>query len=225
MAKRKPPQVTPHLSPGLASARAQEKIATLRKYYELGQRAGTTAPDGTPKKPEPLKDLAAEAGVEQDTIRKALKFATTYTAGELEELLALRDADGEPLGWYFVRVLLQIQDKAVRSELQVKAVEEGWSQRDLVAAVQARQGGKKSPGGQAVLRARFPAAGPGAPDRAERVLAAVLPGYRRGGGAGREVAHREAAGEADRRPEARGARGGRPAARLAEGRDQAGQPA
>src|SRR4051812_21124581 len=104
MAKRKTPQGTPHLTPELVSARAQEKFATLRKYYELGQRAGATAPDGSPKKPEPLKDLAAEAGVQDDTIRKALKFATTYTAGELEELLALRGADGEPMNWYLVRV-------------------------------------------------------------------------------------------------------------------------
>lgn len=148
MAKRKPPQVTPHLSPGLASARAQEKIATLQKYYELGQRAGATAPDGSPKEPEPLKDLAAEAGVEQDTIRKAQKFATTYTAGELEELLALRGADGEPMNWYRVRVLLQVKDMSLRSELQREAVEKGWSRRDLWAAVQSRQGGKKSPGGR-----------------------------------------------------------------------------
>ena len=95
--------------PRRASAKAQAKIATLRKYYELGRRASDTAPDGTPKTPEPLKALAAEAGVEEDTIRKALKFATTYTADELEELLALRDADGDPLNWYRVRVLLQVQ--------------------------------------------------------------------------------------------------------------------
>lgn len=148
MAKRKPPQVTPHLSPGLASARAQEKIATLRKYYELGQRAGATAPDGSPKEPEPLKDLAAEAGVEDDTVRKAVTFARTYNAQELEELLALRDPEGAPLNWTRVRALLQVRDKAVRSELQRKAAEEGWSQRDLVAAVQDRRGGKTSPGGR-----------------------------------------------------------------------------
>ena len=148
MAKRKPPQVTPHLSPGLASARAQEKSATLRRYYELGQRANATGPDGTPKQPEPLKDLAAEAGVQEDTIRKALKFATTYTAGDLEELLALRGADGEPMNWYRVRVLLQVKDKSLRSKLQREAVEKGWSRRDLWAAVQSRQGGKKSPGGR-----------------------------------------------------------------------------
>ena len=148
MAKRKTPQSTPHLILEPDSAKAQERIATLRRYYELGQRASATKPDGAPKKSEPLKDLAAEAGVEQDTIRKALKFATTYTAGELEELLALRGADGEPMNWYRVRVLLQVKDKSLRSELQQEAVEKGWSRRDLWAAVQSRQGGKKSPGGR-----------------------------------------------------------------------------
>ena len=64
MAKRKPHLVQPLLTPELASAKAQEKIETLRKYYWLGQRASDVAPDGAPKTPEPLKDLAADAGVE-----------------------------------------------------------------------------------------------------------------------------------------------------------------
>jgi len=148
MAKRKTPKGPPFLTPELGSAKAHQKIATLRRYYELGQRASDTAPDGTPKTPESLKDLAAEAEVQEDTIRKALKLATTYTAEELDELLTLRDPDGEPLNWYLVRVLLQVKDKAERSNLQAKAAEEGWSRRDLWAEVQARQGGKKSPGGR-----------------------------------------------------------------------------
>ncbi len=148
MAKSKPPEVRLFPTTEFASAKAREKIATLRKYYELGWRASDTAPDGTAKTPEPLKALAAEAEVEEDTIRKALKFATTYTAEELDDLLALRDADGEPLNWYRVRVLLQLKDKAVRAELQREAALGGWTQRDLAAAVHARQGGKKSPGGR-----------------------------------------------------------------------------
>ena len=65
----------------------------------------------------------------------------------MEGLLALRDPDGQPLTWYLVRVLLQVKDKAERSELQREAIEKGWSRRDLQAAVRARQGGKKAPGG------------------------------------------------------------------------------
>ena len=148
MAKPKPPEVRPFPTTEFASARAREKIATLRKYYELGWRASDTAPDGTAKTPEPLADLAAEAEVEENTIRKALRFATTYTADELNELLALRHADGQPLNWYRVRLLLQVKDKSVRAELQREAALGGWSQRDLTAAVHARQGRKKSPGGR-----------------------------------------------------------------------------
>ncbi len=125
MAKSKPHEVRPFLTPDLASAKAQEKLATLRKYYELGRRASDTAPDGTARTPEPLKALAAEAEVEEDTIRRARRFATTYTAEELDELLALRHADGEPLNWFRVRLLLQVKDKAVRAELQREAVLKG----------------------------------------------------------------------------------------------------
>ena len=35
MAKSKPHEVRPFLTSDLASAKAQEKLATLRKYYEL----------------------------------------------------------------------------------------------------------------------------------------------------------------------------------------------
>lgn len=144
MPKRKTAKSRPAPGPGLASTKAGEKIATLRKYYKLGRRASDTSPDGTPRKPEPLKKLAEEAGVKsQDTIRKALKFATTYSDGELKELLALRDPDGEPLSWYLVRVLIQVKDKAQRAELQGRAVREGWSRQDLWDEINARQGGPR----------------------------------------------------------------------------------
>ena len=148
MPKRKPPANTPSLPPDPGSTQNQVKLATLQDYYELGRRASDTQPDGTAKSPEPFKGLAVEAGVQADTIRKALKFATTYTLGELEELLALRTPAGEPLSWYLVRVLLQVKDKAERSKIQTRAAEEGWSRPDLQMAVQAHQGGKKSPGGR-----------------------------------------------------------------------------
>ena len=132
----------------------------MRKYYNLGLRASSKNPDGTAKRSEPISDLAAEIGVQADTIRKALKFATTYTGEELEALLALRDPDSQPPSWSMVRILLQIQDKVERSERQRQAVEEGWSRPELQAAVQVRQGGKKSPGGR-----RF-----AVPDSPQRVL-------------------------------------------------------
>src|SRR5205823_5683842 len=118
MAKRKPAKGRPRPTPELAPTKADERLATLRRYYELGRRASGRAADGSAKEPEPLKELAAEAGVKYaDTIRKALRFATTYSQAELEELLALRDPDGEPFPWYFVRILLQVRDKSVRAEL------------------------------------------------------------------------------------------------------------
>jgi hypothetical protein len=131
----------PASKPRLASTKAEEKIATLRKYYKLGRRASDTSPDGSPKKPESLAKLAEVAGVKsQDTIRKALKFATTYSDGELKELLALRDPHGEPLSWYLVRVLIQVKDKALRAELQERVAREGWSRQDLWDEINARQG-------------------------------------------------------------------------------------
>jgi len=140
MAKRKSPKGLTALTIGPASAKAQEKIATLRRYYELGRRASGTNLDSTTKKPEPIKDLAAEAGVGADTIRKALTFATTYNESDLSELLGIRDKRDEPLGWYLVRALLQVKDETQRGHLQKQAALEGWSRDDLRDEINALQG-------------------------------------------------------------------------------------
>jgi hypothetical protein len=159
MAKRKPESRRPRQPLATAPDKAQERLATLRRYYELGRRASGKAADGSAKEPEPLKVLAAEAGVKYaDTIRKALRFATTYSQAELEELLALRDPDGEPLPWYFVRILLQVRDKSVRAELQRRAAAEGWSRQDLWDEINARRGGirRTSKGGRKFALPRNP---------------------------------------------------------------------
>lgn len=148
MVKRNPSEATPTAAPSSSSADAQVKLATLRKYYELGRRASKTNPDGTAKEAEPMEDLMVEFGIEADTIRKARTFATAYTTEELEQLIVLRDPKGQPLSWYLVRVLLQVGDKAERAELQREAIERGLSRRDLQAAVRRRQGGKRSSGGK-----------------------------------------------------------------------------
>ena len=157
MAKRKPQST--RLGKGLepASGKAEEKIATLRKYYNIGLRALGKAPDGSKQEPESIKDLAKEAGVGTDTIRKAITFARAYNKGDLQRLLALRDRDGEPLGWYYVRVLIQVKDKAEREELQRETAEKGWSRDDLWDEISARHGGKRPTprGGR-----RFAAPGP-----------------------------------------------------------------
>ena len=45
MAEPNPPEVHPFLTPEFASAEAQVKIATLRKYDDLGWRASDTTPE------------------------------------------------------------------------------------------------------------------------------------------------------------------------------------
>jgi len=127
-------------SPSLAisiSNKTQEKIATLRKYHDIGLRALGKAPDGTDSQPEAIADLAAEAGVGAGTIRMAVTFARAYPGDELDRLLALRDPGGEPLGWYLVRVLLQVKEKDRRADFERRAAEFGWSRQDLWDAINA----------------------------------------------------------------------------------------
>src|SRR4051794_11419084 len=82
-----------------AEAKSREAIALIKKYYRIGERAIGRSPDGTPRKPESMERLVEKCGLGSDTIRKARALAEKYTRSELESLLALRDAEGRPLGW------------------------------------------------------------------------------------------------------------------------------
>ncbi len=125
---------------------AEGRISILRSYYQLGERALGRGSGGGRLDPVPIAALAAEAGVQADTIRKAKDFARMYARPEMEALTRLRDRRGLPLTWCHVRQLLPLTHRAERCELQSRAAEEGWSVRELRARVQARLGGKQSSG-------------------------------------------------------------------------------
>ncbi len=148
--RRKP---TGPIDPATAKV-AEGRISILRSYYQLGERALGTGPGVSRLKPVPIDELAAEAGVKADTIRKARDFARLYTRREMEALTELRDPQGRPLTWCHVRQLLPLTHRAERAELQSRAAAEGWSVRELRARVQARLGGKQSSGAKSFAKPR-----------------------------------------------------------------------
>lgn len=76
----------------VARAKASDgRLETLRSYYEAGRRVLGFGLDGGRIDPIPIAELAAELGVERDTVRKARDFARKYTGREPEALVRLRD--------------------------------------------------------------------------------------------------------------------------------------
>ena len=113
------------------SSKAGEKVREVRRYHAIGRRALGKAVDGRDGRAVPIGELAAEAGVGDHVIRLAKRFASLYGGGDLERLLAHRDARGHALSWSKVQVVIRVAEKPRRLELQRLAVDEGWSIHDL----------------------------------------------------------------------------------------------
>lgn len=126
---------------------AEQTFAVLREYYDLGQRAseackGKTRVEAT----RAYRELGEETNHTDFEVRQAHKFARLFTAREFDELCRV-PPKGKPLTWSHVRVLLPIEDKPKRVELQERAVEEGWNLKQLVSEKDRVQP-RRSPGGR-----------------------------------------------------------------------------
>ncbi|WZO96053.1 hypothetical protein EP7_003028 [Isosphaeraceae bacterium EP7] len=121
------------------------KFVELRAWYELGRL--------NPAGPGELAAGARKLGLAREigpaTLRKARQFARTYSASELEALLAQRTGRGKALRWCHVRELVAVEDRGVRAELERQVASRGWSVRELREEIRrARGGGRGSEGGR-----------------------------------------------------------------------------
>ena len=124
----------PTLSP-VVEAKAARSVATLKRYYEIGQSV---------RKPRKLTpELAATHEIDLGTLRKIRQFADQYDKNDLEELCQLRKPDGLPLHWGYILYLLTLpwKPKAAkrrRSRLQAEAARDGWTAPELYAEIKRR---------------------------------------------------------------------------------------
>ncbi len=138
-----------------ATRRQVTDISTrLRWFYELGREV--VAADNANKNKVTyslgvVKKYAAKTGLSRDSIHKARQFAKTYTKREFAKLAAARTSNGIPLGFAHVVLLLQIQDDALRKEIQSQTIEQGWSFEQLRKVVKAHSV-RKSRGGRRPTR-------------------------------------------------------------------------
>jgi len=92
----------------------------------------------------------SEHGVSQDQFYKTLDFACLYSRKEFDALSRRRNSETqEPLRWTHVRTLLAFSRDQVeqRTELEMQAIENGWSARRMLEEVQKVCGKLKEGGG------------------------------------------------------------------------------
>lgn len=82
-----------------------------------------------------MKELERAFGFDANTLRRFEAVAETWTRGELRSLLAKKNANGVPLTWSHLEALAEEQVAQRREKFIVKALEKGWSVRDLREAL------------------------------------------------------------------------------------------
>ena len=146
---------------GSRARAADETVKRLRAYHALGREALARDPEGAAPDPATARELAAKKKYGLGTVQEARRFARTYPAGDLEELLRLRSPAGTPLSWGHVRQLISIPGKRARETMAKQAAREGWTARRLVSAIQGEVVGRKrrSGGGRRFAAPRSPEEG------------------------------------------------------------------
>lgn len=97
-----------------------------------------------------VRDLTKKHRLSTSAAYKANQFAKSYTVRELKDFLKLRRESGRPLHWGHIQYLLivPLDKKAIREELQAKAAEQDWTPKELLAEIRRRIPGERGPGGR-----------------------------------------------------------------------------
>lgn len=114
---------------------ATELPQPLRDFYKLGKRASASS------KAE-IKEITwkvgkvEKVGPSEDYVRKARLFEQRMTDAELRLLVATyRDHDYQ-FPWGHLRILVSVKNPRRRHAYLTSAIENGWSAKTLIAAVQ-----------------------------------------------------------------------------------------
>jgi len=128
----------------------------IELYRSIGERLNTIVDDGTGKYgKQPEKAMYQVMPLGRDSLRPMMVLARTYSADEVRRLSTLRNKETEErLTWTHVSALMRIKDKAKAMTLAEKAVESGWSARELVKNVIKTAGGPRSKGARPMKKAR-----------------------------------------------------------------------
>jgi hypothetical protein len=108
------------------AASAEEIRQALRRKYDVGCRILKNAAREEASLPEVEARTSREIGWSERVVREARRFAESYTAEAMDELLRLRTPRDTPLAWCVVRHLMRVSTKR-RRPLERRAAAEDWS--------------------------------------------------------------------------------------------------
>jgi hypothetical protein len=113
---------------GRRGAWSADDIETLlRRFHKIGTEMLTKPSAGEPVRAQDSGAADRFSGYSPIHLRECRRFAQAYTRPELESLLKQRTQNGTPLAWGVVRQLMAVKNKTQRMELELRAVNEGWS--------------------------------------------------------------------------------------------------
>lgn len=111
-------------------------VQRIREFHSLGlKHKQRWKASSRGRRTTELRSIAARLSVSEDYLRKAIRFADPergYSQEELDELCRQVAARGVQFGVSFVMELLSIpRESGQRTQLQGKAIDEGWSLKEL----------------------------------------------------------------------------------------------
>lgn len=132
----------------------RKKIDQLTDYdievrYEIGHKLNEIKDDSTGKYgADPEKLMYAVMPLGRDSLRPMMTLARVYSQDDVKRLRTARNPQTqERLMWSHVVALVRLKDKNKAFTLAEKAVNAGWSSRELNAEVIRISGGPRSRGG------------------------------------------------------------------------------
>ena len=114
-------------------------VQTVQQVYSLGHAAIERMQQAPGKHAlGVVSKLASEKGISEPVLRKAIKFAQTYSREELDAFCSLRTAEGMPLTISVIYQLMYLANKKSRQAVARLAAAQGWSAREVAAEVKRR---------------------------------------------------------------------------------------
>ena len=147
-----------------------QAVKDIRRFYEAGRKTLDDYQGQLPWRKGPA--LAAKLGWNRDKLEKARQFARDMSKRDVNQLCRKIEDGGFRVTVQHLARLLAVKDQKRRWGLIDKTIQNKWSCRDLVVAIQLRMG-RRQPRSGRKIRLKDPTYAVAA-NRAMRALATVI---------------------------------------------------
>lgn len=155
---------------------AKVAVSEIVAFWRIGQRINKVLEDESKFGVNAVEQIATALQLEANLFYSCRKFASAFTAAEVKELGARKNAAGVGLSFSHFVALSRVQDTEFRTKMLNKAYQHCLSVRDLVAQIQQQQGRRSNNlAGRAGAGPRSPTAAASSLGRALKKICADRP--------------------------------------------------